>query len=74
MNIEKIVALNKLTNKNCESRLIINSHMIHYIIPYVVIDSIQELIKCQKLVKHEILLVQVIIFRIKNLLEERARE
>jgi hypothetical protein len=45
--LEKIVELNKYTNKNVGSRLIVHvdvSHMIHYKIPGVIIDSILSII------------------------------
>lgn len=46
--LAKIAYLDRLTNKNIKSRLIIRydvSHMIHYHIPHVIIDSIKEISK-----------------------------
>jgi len=45
-DLNKINYLDQLTNKNCKSRLILHyniSHMIHYTIPAVIIDSIKEI-------------------------------
>lgn len=46
--MDNIIELNKLTNKNTKSRLVVHydvSHMIHYRIPHVIIDAIKELAK-----------------------------
>jgi len=46
--IHKIPYYNKMTNKNTKSRLILHDnigHMIHWKIPHVIIDSINEMIK-----------------------------
>ena len=47
--MEKIAYFNRLANKNVKSRLIVHSdvsHMIHYQIPDVIVDSIKDLTKC----------------------------
>jgi pimeloyl-ACP methyl ester carboxylesterase len=46
--VEKITALDKLTKKNTKSKLMLHvdvSHMIHYKIPHVIIDSIKNITK-----------------------------
>ena len=47
-NIDKILFYSKLTNKNTKSKLILHNdvgHMIHWLIPGTIIQSINELIK-----------------------------
>lgn len=47
-SMSKISYLNKLTNKNAKSRFIIHyniGHMIHWVIPHVIMDSIKKIIK-----------------------------
>lgn len=45
---EKLLCMDRITNKNIKSRIMIHpnkSHMLHYDIPGVIIDSIREVIK-----------------------------